>query len=174
MEPEHLTKRDFEELARFRSNIRRYLRFSEEAVRRRGLTPQHYQLMLALKGFPGREWATMRELADQLQLRHHSVVELVDRAHRHNLVERVPDPTDARAVRVQLTADGHQALAGLSELHRDELRRLGTALAVPIWDLASEDSSTEPSCAGGNSADAAQAGRRQTAGSDHPDSRDAL
>jgi hypothetical protein len=82
-----LTKQDFEALARFRFGIRRYLRFSEETVRRHGLTPQHYQLLLALKGFPGREWATMRELADRLQLRHHSVVELVNRAQK-----RADDP----------------------------------------------------------------------------------
>lgn len=129
-----LTKQDFEELARFRFGIRRYLRFSEETVRRHGLTPQHYQLMLALKGFPGREWATMRELAERLQLRHHSVVELVNRAQTQDLVERAPDPTDARAVRVQLTAGGQRALAQLSPLHRDELNRLGAALTLPIWD----------------------------------------
>lgn len=129
-----LTKQDFEELARFRFGIRRYLRFSEETVRRHGLTPQHYQLMLALKGFPGREWATMRELAERLQLRHHSVVELVNRAQKQDLVERAPDPTDARAVRVQLTTSGQQALAQLSPLHRDELRRLDAALTLPIWD----------------------------------------
>jgi DNA-binding MarR family transcriptional regulator len=135
---ERLTKQDFEELARFRFGIRRYLRFSEETVRRHGLTPQHYQLMLALKGFPGREWATMRELAERLQLRHHSVVELVNRAQKQQLVERAPDPTDARAVRVQLTADGQQALMRLSSLHRDELRRMGAALTLPIWDGTSD------------------------------------
>ena len=134
MGSERLTKQDFEELARFRFGIRRYLRFSEETVRRHGLTPQHYQLMLALKGFPGREWATMRELAERLQLRHHSVVELVNRAQKQDLVERGPDPTDARAVRVQLTADGQRAMMRLSALHRDELRRMGAALTLPIWD----------------------------------------
>src|SRR5437763_5578094 len=87
-----LTKQDFEALAQFRFGIRRYLRFSEEAVRRDGLTPQQYQLLLALKGFPGREWATVRELADRLQLRHHSVVELVNRAQSQGLIERAADP----------------------------------------------------------------------------------
>jgi uncharacterized protein YeaO (DUF488 family)/DNA-binding MarR family transcriptional regulator len=136
MASEHLTKQDFEELARFRFGIRRYLRFSEETVRSHGITPQHYQLMLALKGFPGREWATMSELADRLQLRHHSVVELVDRAQKQDLVERSPDPTDARAVRVGLAEEGQRALMRLSALHRNELRRMGTALTLPIWDDA--------------------------------------
>ena len=136
-----LGKQDFEELARFRFGIRRYLRFSEETVRRHGLTPQHYQLMLALKGFPGREWATMGELAERLQLRHHSVVELVNRAQKQDLVKRAPDPADARVVRVQLTAGGQRALAQLSALHRDELRRLGPALTLPIWDEPSDNGS---------------------------------
>ena len=138
-ELEPLTKQDFEALARFRFGIRRYLRFSEETVREHGLTPQHYQLLLALKGFPGREWATMRELADRLQLRHHSVVELVNRAQKQGLVHRAPHPPDARAVRVQLTDDGQAILARLSALHRDQLRRMGTVLTLPTWDDSSED-----------------------------------
>ncbi len=129
-----LTKQDFEALARFRSGIRHYLRFSEETVRDHGVTPQHYQLLLALKGFPDREWAAVRELAERLQLRHHSVVELVDRAQARGLVNRGPHPDDARMVRVQLTEDGEQTLAHLSALHRDELRRLDTALTPPTWD----------------------------------------
>jgi DNA-binding MarR family transcriptional regulator len=133
-EPEPLTKQDFEALARFRFGIRRYLRFSEETVRHHGLTPQQYQLLLALKGFPGREWAVVGELAERLQLRHHSVVELVNRAQRQDLVRRMPHPADARAVRIELTDHGQQILGRLSTLHRDELRRLGSTLALPTWE----------------------------------------
>jgi DNA-binding MarR family transcriptional regulator len=130
---EPLSKADFEALARFRAGIRRYLRFSEETVRRHGVTPQQYQLMLALKGFPGRDWAVVRELAEQLQLRHHSVVELVDRAQLEGLVQRGADPDDARAVRVGLTRRGEQLLGRLSALHRDELRRMDALLTLPRW-----------------------------------------
>lgn len=130
---EPLSKQDFEALARFRFEIRRYLHFSDETVRRHGLTPQHYQLLLALKGFPDRDWATVRELADQLQLRHHSVVELVNRAQKQDLVQRATHPDDARAVRVLLTEEGNQILARLSALHRDELRRMDQALILPTW-----------------------------------------
>jgi DNA-binding MarR family transcriptional regulator len=131
--PEPLTKEDFEALARFRFGIRSYLRFSEETVRRNGVTPQQYQLMLALKGFPGRDWAVVRELAERLQLRHHSVVELVDRAQAQGLVRRTAHPDDARAVRVLLTEAGEQLLGRLSALHRDELRRMDAVLALPRW-----------------------------------------
>jgi DNA-binding MarR family transcriptional regulator len=130
---EALTKQDFEALARFRFGIRRYLRFSEETVRRHGVTPQQYQLLLAIKGFPGREWATVRELADRLQLRHHSVVELINRAQGQRLVRRESDPDDARAVRVTLTDHGEHLLGRLSALHRDELRRMDDVLALPHW-----------------------------------------
>ena len=128
-----LSKQDFEALARFRFGIRRYLRFSEEVVRSHGLTPQQYQLLLAIKGFPGRDWATVRELAERLQLRHHSVVELVDRAQGQDLVHRAAHPGDARAVRVLLTAEGERVLGRLAALHRDELRRMETVLAPPEW-----------------------------------------
>ncbi|QGN35694.1 MarR family winged helix-turn-helix transcriptional regulator [Microlunatus sp. Gsoil 973] len=137
---EPLSKSDFEELARFRFAIRRYLRVSEEIVRSRGLTPQQYQLLLALMGFPGREWATVKELADLIQLRHHSVVELVNRAQSQGLVRRDADPTDARAVRVCLTAEGERVLGMLSALHRDELSRMGTAFKLPMWRISSRHS----------------------------------
>jgi DNA-binding MarR family transcriptional regulator len=128
-----LTKQDFEALARFRFGIRRYLRFSEEAVRRDGLAPQQYQLMLAVKGFPGREWASVRELAERLQLRHHSVVELINRAQAQELIDRTRDPDDARVVRVSLTPAGDEILGRLSALHRDELRRMKAVLSLPDW-----------------------------------------
>ena len=134
--PAPLTKADFEALARFRFGIRRYLRFSEDIVRRHGLTPQQYHLLLALKGFPGRDWATVGEVADRLQLRHHSVVELVNRAQTQDLVERAAHPDDARAVRVLLTAEGERVLGRLAALHRDELQRLDTILAPPDWHTA--------------------------------------
>jgi len=129
-----LTKQEFEALARFRFGIRQYLRFSEETVRRHGVTPQQYQLMLALKGFPGRDWAVVRELAERLQLRHHSVVELIDRAQAQGLVERTADPDDARAVRIVLTGEGERVLGRLSALHRDQLRRMREVLALPHWN----------------------------------------
>lgn len=130
---DRLSKADFEALARFRFGIRRYLRTSEEMVRAHGVTPQQYQLMLALMGYPGREWATVQELADMIQLRHHSVVELINRAQKQGFVRREPHPSDARAVRVSLTPAGEQKMAALGTLHRDELHRLGAVLSQPFW-----------------------------------------
>lgn len=130
---EPLTKQDFEALAQFRFAIRRYLRFSEETVRRHGITPQHYQLLLALKGHPGREWVTVGELSERLQLRHHSVVELLNRAQQNGLITRVADPDDRRSVRVYLSDSGESILLRLGAAHRDQLQRMAAALAVPTW-----------------------------------------
>jgi DNA-binding MarR family transcriptional regulator len=138
-----LTKQDFEALARFRFGLRRYLRFSELTVRGQGLTPQQYQLLLALKGFPGRDWATVGELAERLQLRHHSVVELVDRAQAQDLVQRAPHADDARAVRILLTGAGEGILGRLAALHRDELRRLDSILTPPEWSATATDLPTD-------------------------------
>jgi DNA-binding MarR family transcriptional regulator len=124
------SKAEYEALAAFRHELRRFLRFSEEAARRHGITPQQHQLLLALKGFPGRDWATIRELADRLQLRHHSVVGEVDRAAAAGLVARAPHAADRRAVEVRLTADGERLLQSLTAAHRGELRRVRRRLAA--------------------------------------------
>ena len=131
--PTSAFKQDLEELAAFRAALRRYLKFSESAVRRYGLTPQQYQLMLAIMSFPGREWATVGELAKELAVRPNSVVELIDRAQRNGLVRRNGDPHDARTVQVVLTPAGSDVLKEVSALHRNQLGRLsGGTLILPI------------------------------------------
>jgi len=87
---------------------------------------------VAIKAFPGRGWVDLPELAERLQLRHHSVVELVNRAQRQGLVTRLPHPEDRRAVRVTLTSVGEELLARLVALHRAELRRVGDLLRPPV------------------------------------------
>src|SRR5450759_3894436 len=83
-----MSKADFERLAHFRYQVRRYLRFSEEVSRRKGITSLQYLLMLQIKGFPGREWATVGELAERMQAKHHGVVSLVSRCEAAGLVWR--------------------------------------------------------------------------------------
>lgn len=123
-EDPRVTKRDYEVLARFRAALRRFLRFSEDAARAAGLTPQQHQLLLAVQGMPGRDWATMRELAEVLQIQHHSVVGLVDRLERAGLVVRQGHAADHRVVEVHLTPQGLHRLAALTAVHRAELRRM--------------------------------------------------
>lgn len=120
--------RGFEEmvrdLAHFRYALRIFLRFSETAARECRVTPQQHQLMLGVAGFSGRGSATITELAEFLQERHHSVVGLVGRAVRRGLVRTVQDREDRRVVIVSLTPTGRRVLARLSTLHRQEVGRM--------------------------------------------------
>jgi len=113
---------DYQALAEFRYRIRKFLRFSETAARAAGIEPQHHQLMLALKGLPDGIRATVGELAERLQIRHHSSVELIDRLTEQGLVQRRPSEQDRRQVLVALTARGERILRELSIHHREELQ----------------------------------------------------
>lgn len=116
-----LDKKDFEALSEFRYRLRRFLRFSEQVTRRNGITPLQYLLLLHLKGFPGRDWATVGELAERLQAAHHGTVALVSRCEGLGWVERRQGQADRREVAIHLTADGERILARMARLHRDEL-----------------------------------------------------
>ncbi len=125
-----MNKADFEYLAEFRHQLRRFLRFSEDAVQAEGLTPQQYQLLLQIKGYPGRSWATVGELAERLQAKHHGTVALVSRCEGARLVRRETDPDDKRQVRVHLTGLGERKLMRLARMHRDELQSLASAFRL--------------------------------------------
>ena len=130
-------KADFETLSHFRYQLRRFLRWSEQLTRRSGVTNLQYLLMLHIKGFPQREWATVGELAERLQAQHHGVVALVSRCEALGLVERRPGRTDGREVEVHLTRKGERLVDRLARQHRDELIRLEGVFAVPSQeDLA--------------------------------------
>ncbi len=122
------------ELAQFRYTLRKFLRFSELAARNCGVTPQQHQMMLGIGGFTGRGSATISELAEFLQERHHSVVGLVERAEQSGLVLRTQDTADRRVVNVSLTPSGEKILLKLTHLHYEEakgLRRLWQTCELP-------------------------------------------
>jgi DNA-binding MarR family transcriptional regulator len=130
-----LTREDYENLLAFRTSLRRFLHFSETQARAAGVTPAQHQLMLAVKGHRGAHGPTIGDLAGYLMLRHHSAVELVDRAEAAGLVERWGDDTDGRVIRVRLTADGEERLTRLAPVHLDELQSLAPILdrVVAEW-----------------------------------------
>lgn len=119
--PPEISKAEFEQLAHFRYQLRRFLRFSEEAARAEGITMLQYLLMLQIKGFPGREWATVGELAERLQAKPHGVASLISRCAAAGLVRRTNGATDGRCVEIRLTAKGEKRLARLALRHRQEL-----------------------------------------------------
>lgn len=122
------TRQDFEHLLDFRVSLRRFQHWSERQARAEGLTHAQHQLLVAIKGHPGSLPPAVVELADYLLLRHHSVVELVDRAETAGLVRRRTDPDDARVVRVALTGKGDHLVTQLTEAHLAELYKLATVL----------------------------------------------
>ena len=129
--PRRLTKGDYESLAHFRYQLRRFLRFSEDVTRRRGITALQYLLLLQIRGFPGRDWATVGELAERLQGKQHGVVSLISRCEAAGLVRRSTSRSDRRRVEVKLTRKGEKCLEELARLHRAELVSLQGELPRP-------------------------------------------
>jgi len=134
-----LDKSGFEALSRFRYQLRRFLRFSEELTQTFGVTHLQYLLLLHIKGFPGRDWATIRELAERLQSHHHGVVSLVSRCEKLGLVFRRKSTQDRREVEVRLTPAGEETIAKLARLHRDELLNLQGIFQVPVFNETQPD-----------------------------------
>jgi DNA-binding MarR family transcriptional regulator len=118
-----VSEAEYRALAKFRRALRSFLAFSEAAARQAGLTPAQHQLLLAVRGCESPP-PTVGEVADALKLRHHSAVELLNRAETAGLVVRVTDSSDRRRQHVELTDLGREKLDWLAASHRDELRRL--------------------------------------------------
>jgi DNA-binding MarR family transcriptional regulator len=126
---------DYRALARFRFELRKFLAIREEAAARVGLTSQHHQALLAIKGFGTDSALAVGELAGYLLLRHHTVVELADRLANLGLVQRSPDPGDGRRVLIRLTEEGERRLRSLSEIHAEELGAIGDTLGDVVKSL---------------------------------------
>ncbi|NJD35312.1 MAG: winged helix-turn-helix transcriptional regulator [Betaproteobacteria bacterium] len=124
-------KKEFETLSEFRYRLRRFLRFSEQVTRKNGITPLQYLLLLHIKGFPGRNWATVGELAERLQAQHHGTVALISRCEKLGWVARRQGQADRRAVEVHLTESGERMAAKMAQLHRDEHLDPGGSLLLP-------------------------------------------
>ena len=136
---------DYQAVAEFRHQIRRYLKFSDAAVRGSDLEPRQYQLLLALKGLPSNVRARIGELAEQLQIQHHSAVELVDRLEASGLVKRRRGTQDRREVLVVLTAAGEKVLRELVLHHTAELSTRGPALIEALRRVLQESKKFHPS-----------------------------
>ncbi len=130
-----LDTQEYQELAAFRHALRGFLRFSESAAEKAGLTAQHYQALLTVRACPEERNVTINDLAGQLLIRHNSAVGLVDRLVRQGLVAREPSPDDRRKVHLRLTAKGDRILERLAEVHREELQRIGPQLRQLLRDI---------------------------------------
>lgn len=125
-----LGKPDFERLSDFRHQLRHFLRASELLCKQHGVTPLQYQLLLHVMGFPGRDWATVGELADRLQAHHHGVVALVDRCEALGLIARHYGRNDQRVVEIHLLPKGQRLLERLAAEHASEVQTLASSMAA--------------------------------------------
>ena len=132
---QEITLSEYQSLAEFRYQLRRFQHFSELVVREIGLEPQQHQLLLALKGLPESKMATVGELAERLRIQHHSAVELIYRMGDRDLLERSRDESDQRKVIVSFTPYGEEVLRKLSLLHRTELRSSGPELVRALHSV---------------------------------------
>ncbi len=139
-----LSRGDYQALAEFRYRIRCFLNSSEQAARAAGVEPQQYQLLLAVKGLPGGQPATIRNLAERLQVRHHSAVELVDRLEQRGLFRRTRGKKDRREVHVHLTARGERVLAKLAGQRLAELRESGPSLVRALGAVVAATNHAKP------------------------------
>ena len=135
-----VTQTEYETLASFRYSLRKFLHFSEESARAAGVTPQQHQALLSIRGFPGGESrVTISQLAERMQLQHHSAVGLVDRLAAQGLVRREPSREDRRQVFVTLSAKGSEVLEQLSAMHKEELGRMLPELRRLLDELSGEE-----------------------------------
>ena len=125
-----LSKTQYEALSEFRYQLRRFLHFSEKAAKNAGLTPLQYLLLLHIRGFPGRDWATVGELSERLQMHHHGTVALLSRCEEIGLVERRKSNVDRRQVEIHLLVKGERCLECLATMHESELRSLQDTFQV--------------------------------------------
>lgn len=124
-----MTKKDYETLAAFRYELRKFLNFSERAAEAHGLAVQQYLALLAIEGFPERNFVSVGELAERLKIAPHSAVGLVDRLEEAGLVKRQAAIDDKRRVTVRLTRRGRAKLEKLATVHHNELQTAGPLLA---------------------------------------------
>ena len=125
------TKEEFEALSDFRYQLRCFVRFSEDITHQFGITNLQYLLLLHVKGYKGREWATISELAERLQTLHHGVVSLVSRCEKLGLLYRQRGTIDKREVKIYLTPEGNKLVRKIASAHRDELLNLQGVFKIP-------------------------------------------
>lgn len=131
-------------MAELRYQIRKFLRFSENAARQAGIEPQQHQLLLAIRGLPDGASPTIGVLAERMQLQHHSTVELVDRLVDRNFLCRLRSTNDRRQVLVKLTHDGEEFLEKLSLHHLEELQSAGPTFVKVLNSLLGDSLAENP------------------------------
>ena len=136
---------EYQALAQFRYEIRKFLAFSEDAARAAGIEPQQHQALLAVKGLPQGSEPTIGALAERLCVQHHTAVALVDQLERHDWIQRQRGTRDRRQVLLSITSEGSALLAELSEMHREQLGTVASGMILAL-DAIVKALPEKPSC----------------------------
>ena len=133
------SKKEFATLSNFRYQLRCFIRFSENVTHKYGVTNLQYLLLLHTKGYSGREWATIGELAERMQSHHNGIVSLASRCEKLGLIYRKRGIADKREVEIHLTPDGDKLVKAIASLQRNELLGLTGMFKVPgVGELSSD------------------------------------
>jgi DNA-binding MarR family transcriptional regulator len=133
-----LNSPDFETLASFRYHVRRFLRFSKDLLISEDLTPDQYQALLAIRASTSRGSLSIRDLAEQLQVRHHSTVGIVDQLVLRAAIVREVAPDDRRKILLTLTPKGEELIQRLAPPHHKELSRLSPEIIETLQRISAE------------------------------------
>jgi DNA-binding MarR family transcriptional regulator len=135
---------DYQNQAAFRHALRQFLRFSEEQARIQGITPQQHIALLSVRGEKSYPRVTVGDVAEAMQMRHHSASLLVDRCVKRGLLDRQEDPDDRRRVMLSLTDDGQQVLDEITRANREELGTLDLDLFQNVIRKALDNAGAPP------------------------------
>jgi DNA-binding MarR family transcriptional regulator len=130
-----LRPKDYDALAAFRYAMRKFLRFSKEALAATKLTPEQYEALLAIKIRGGAAGIIIGELSERLQVKHHTAVSLIDKLVSRKLVARARANEDRRQVHVKLTGLGNSTIARLAAIHRREMRKCSPEMIAALRRL---------------------------------------
>src|ERR1700730_9172161 len=118
----NLRPEDYSALGAFRYAMRKFLRFSKDALAAAKVTTEQYEALLAVKTRSNSEGITVGELSDLVHDSHHTTVSLLDKLVARRLVVRRRASEDRRQVHIKLTSRGGSVLARMAALHRREIR----------------------------------------------------
>ncbi len=140
-----LENEDYQALAEFRCQIRKFLAMSDDIAQSGGLRPQQYMMLLALRGLPEGLEPTILVLAERLRIRHNSAVELANRLAGLGLILRNRSAADSRKVYIHLTVKGAALIEKLVAERFVQLHSSQPELVKALHRVLSRASHKKPS-----------------------------
>ncbi len=136
-----ISRAEYQALAEFRYQLASFLRRRRQAAESAGIEPQQYELMLAVKGLSRSTKPSIKQIADQLRLQHHSAVELTTRLVKRGLIRRQRSREDRRSVLLSITKEGQRAMDQVVHFSLTQLREEAPELLKTLARLVKKSRS---------------------------------